>query len=72
MTYYASPVQIDNGTTVTYENENELAHGLMRQWIRSPEHRDNLLSKAESVGHGISITTEDGRIAVYVTQNFCG
>lgn len=50
-------------------NENDLANSLVRQWLNSPEHRDNMLSNDWSqIGVGVEITS-DGK--VYATQKFC-
>jgi uncharacterized protein YkwD len=50
-----------------------IAHGLVRQWMRSPEHRENLLDRSFS-GEGIGIAINDSADGqrVYATQALCG
>jgi len=63
-TEFDSPDGIDEHTTV-----EELADGLIEQWLQSPEHRDNMLeSQWEETGVGIVVTDENEVIA---TQKFC-
>jgi len=72
MTYYQTTVQLDNGSTAYYDSPAALAKGVIRQWINSPEHRENMLARDYSrVGHGVGITTGDGKAVVYVAQDFC-
>jgi uncharacterized protein YkwD len=72
MTYYQTTVQLDNGSTVYYDSPAALAKGVIRQWINSVDHRENMLTRDHTrVGHGVGITTEDGKMAVYVAQDFC-
>lgn len=55
-----------------YDTPEELAKGVVEQWINSPEHRDNLVDDAwRKEGIGVTVVEEDGNTAVYVTQNFC-
>ncbi|MGQ3411929.1 CAP domain-containing protein [Natrinema sp. LN54] len=68
-TWYDTRVATGDGEIVRYENERELADGIVTQWMNSPDHRENILaSQWENEGIGVSVT-DDGR--VYVTQNFC-
>lgn len=69
--WYATPVETENGT-VTHTSMQELAEGIVSQWMNSPPHRESLLDlRWEVEGIGVSITEEDGETVVYVTQNFC-
>jgi len=55
-----------------YGSPEELAEGVVEQWINSPDHRENLVDDAwRKEGIGVTVTEEDGNTAVYVTQNFC-
>lgn len=68
-TYFDRRVRTDNGTVVRYRTAKELARGIVSQWMHSPEHRKNLLSKNwEREGLGVYYT-RDGRI--YATEDFC-
>ncbi|ADB59508.1 SCP-like extracellular [Haloterrigena turkmenica DSM 5511] len=68
-TWYDTPVVNDDGETVRYETEQELADGIVTQWMNSPDHRENLLATQwENEGIGVYVT-DDNR--VFVTQNFC-
>lgn len=58
-----------SGTVDTYETVDELAEGLVEQWMNSPPHRDGLLDPNwERTGVGIYLS-DDGE--VFATQNFC-
>ncbi|GKZ14798.1 CAP domain-containing protein [Haladaptatus sp. T7] len=68
-TYFDLRVRTDTGDVVRYRTARALARGLVTQWMHSPEHRKNILSKHWD-REGIGITyTESGR--VYATENFC-
>ena len=67
-TYYDTDVRTDNGT-VHHSNGDELAAGIVRQWMNSQGHRENILTEAwNNEGIGVYITSEG---KVYATQNFC-
>lgn len=67
-TYYDTNVGTEDGT-VRYTNADELARGIVRGWMNSEGHRDNILMDAwDDEGIGIYVTP-DGK--VYATQNFC-
>ncbi|WP_101295090.1 CAP domain-containing protein [Halegenticoccus soli] len=69
--YRGAPVATDGGVE-RYETEEELAAAIVEGWMNSPSHRENLLQPYwENEGIGVAVTTEDGRTAVYATQNFC-
>lgn len=62
------PSKRSDGKAVTYETDEELAHGTVSGWMNSPGHRENLL-KSYWNREGIGVVIENHR--VYVTQNFC-
>lgn len=50
------------------ESNKDLAEVIIKQWIESPPHRENLFRSGwEYVGHGISFDGDK----IYITQNFC-
>lgn len=73
-TYAFTPVSQPWGETVTYESEEGIADGIVRQWMNSQGHRENILeSHWENEGVGVAVVENpdgDG-LKVYVTQNFC-
>lgn len=55
-----------------YDTPEELAEGIVRQWMNSPDHRENILRPFwENEGIGVFVVQEEGEWAIYVTQNFC-
>ncbi|MFC4551914.1 MULTISPECIES: CAP domain-containing protein [Halorussus] len=67
-TYYDSNVRTGEGT-VRYTNADELARGIVRGWMNSEGHRENILLSAwDDEGIGVHVTSEG---KVYATQNFC-
>ena len=67
-TYYDTDVSTDQGT-IHHDNADELAAGIVRQWMNSQGHRENILTEAwNNEGIGVYITSEG---KVYATQNFC-
>jgi len=67
-TYYMEDLTNDR----FYSTPEELAKGIVQQWINSEPHRENLVDADwRRQGIGINITEEDGNTAVYVTENFC-
>lgn len=67
-TYYNEDILV-NGSTERYTTEEELAAGIVEQWMNSPDHRENLLRPFwENEGIGIHVTSEG---EVFATQNFC-
>lgn len=69
-TYYKSKIDVNYGSFDTYTTEEELAEGIVKQFMASDSHKENLLdSDWEKMGVGIGINDE-GR--VYVAQEFCG
>jgi len=58
-----------NGTISNYGTVDELAKGIVDQWMNSQGHRENLLNEYwQQEGIGVALR-EDG--AVFVTQDFC-
>lgn len=58
-----------DGKRTLHTTPEELADGLVEQWLNSPEHRENMLRPDwERTGVGIAVTAEG---EVLVTQNFC-
>jgi uncharacterized protein YkwD len=58
-----------DGERTRHTTPEELADGLVEQWLDSPEHRENLLDPDwERTGVGVAVTAEG---EVLVTQNFC-
>jgi len=67
-TYYDTDVNADWGT-VRYTTADELAAGIVKSWMNSEGHRENILTAAwNNEGIGIYVTAEG---KVYATQNFC-
>jgi uncharacterized protein YkwD len=72
-TYASADIATENGTVNYYGNETEIAHGLVRQWMNSVQHRQNILDpkfSAEGIGITTAQTPEGER--VYATQALCG
>lgn len=66
-TWLHENVQTDSGSEY-YSSENELARGLVMQWMNSPPHRENILTDHwRNLGVGVHIVDDK----VYATQNFC-
>ena len=72
-TYVSQDIETESGTVNYYGNETDIAHGIVRSWMNSEPHRENILRQVwYSEGIGIAIAdTEDGE-RVYATQGFCG
>jgi uncharacterized protein YkwD len=67
-TWFQERIEVEGGERY-YDSEDDLARGIVNQWMNSPEHRQNILREYwESEGVGIEIT-DSGK--VYATQNFC-
>lgn len=68
-TYFQRGTQTNAGEYAFYEDENELARGVVEQWLRSEGHRQAMMATFfDRAGTGVSVTDEG---AVYVTQMFC-
>jgi len=67
-TWYRKQIDM-GGSGRYYDSADELARGIVTQWMNSPGHRENILRDYwQSEGIGIEIT-ESGK--VFATQNFC-
>lgn len=70
-TWAFTNVMTDGGTAV-YDTEEEVARGVVNQWMNSTGHRKNILHESYSEqGIGIVLVNEGNRIKIYATQNFC-
>lgn len=68
-TFYDTSVQLGDGT-VKFQNESQLASGIVQAWMHSPSRQAVLLNESwNQVGVGVAVTDSD---KVYVTVNFCG
>jgi uncharacterized protein YkwD len=70
-TYQYGPVILADGTTTgfAWSTEDEIADEAVDAWMRSPDHRDNILDPGmEREGIGIAISN-DG--LVFITQDLC-
>ena len=71
VTWYGVRVRSHDGT-VRYDSAEAIAEGVVRNWMHSPGHRENLLREYwRREGVGVHLTERDGKTTVYVTQNFC-
>lgn len=69
MTWADRRVQPEGGDVEQYRTPEELADGLVEQWMNSPPHREAILEDSWDRG-GVGVyLSEDG--AVYATHNFC-
>lgn len=73
ITYADTDVLSDDGTVRNYQNnETAIGYGLVRQWMNSEGHRENILQDYwYNEGVGIALRETDSRTRVYATQNFC-
>jgi uncharacterized protein YkwD len=70
-TAYATTVDASYGDR-HFDNEVELARGLVEQWMHSPPHRENMLSGSHiAVGVGVNLSRQGSTWYVYAVQNFC-
>lgn len=71
-TYAFESLRTDYASDVYHDSERDVARGLVQGWMNSTGHRENILTPAwDDIGHGIYITSVDGKVKVYATQNFC-
>jgi uncharacterized protein YkwD len=72
-TYASADIRTVDGDTVNhYGNETAIARGLVRQWMNSPPHRENLLdARFSAEGIGVVVTETDEGERVYATQALC-
>jgi len=72
-TYASEEVTTENGTVNYYGNETAIAHGLVRQWMNSVQHRQNILDpRFTAEGIGVATADSDDGTRVYATQALCG
>jgi len=65
-------VNTEHGTVDYNSNETRIAEGVVRGWINSEAHRENLFHSAWSKeGIGVNLKQTDNGVEVYITQNFC-
>ncbi|WP_172824880.1 CAP domain-containing protein [Halorientalis sp. IM1011] len=70
-TYYEERIDTKQGE-VYHSSPDELAEGVVTQWMNSPGHRENILrSRWNREGVGVYVTETEEGTRVYVTQNFC-
>lgn len=68
-TIHRSSAQRNGRTTASWNTEEQLAAAVVRQWMASPSHRRNILTRYfQREGIGVAVG-KDGK--VLVTQNFC-
>lgn len=68
-TWWQTTFETTSGEREFHMSAQELANGIVEQWLNSPEHRENMLDPDwERIGVGVAVT-EEGE--VLVTQNFC-
>jgi uncharacterized protein YkwD len=67
-----TPVQDDDGKTVTYETPEEVAHAIVRKWVDWSGLR-NVVSELKwtDVAVGVHTVERDDGTVVYATQVFC-
>ncbi|MFC7195197.1 CAP domain-containing protein [Halosimplex aquaticum] len=71
-TYAYTPVETEVGVVSYGGNETRIARGIVRGWMNSPGHRENLLRPYwEREGVGAVLDAEGEKTQVVVTQNFC-
>lgn len=68
-TYYDKKVDTDYNGNIEYNSNKELSEGIVKQFMNSPEHKDNLLDD-RWVSHGLDIQINSNN-EVYVTHKFC-
>lgn len=68
-TWFDRTVRTGSGGNVYYEDEQELAEGLVRQWMNSDGHRQAILRPYYD-NHGIGVVLTNSN-QVYATSHFC-
>jgi uncharacterized protein YkwD len=70
-TWYLTDV-VTNAGLKHYDSVQELAHGIVDQWMNSSDHRKNILRPGwESQAVGVHAVSDGKQIKVFATQNFC-
>jgi uncharacterized protein YkwD len=72
-TFAGTDIMRENGDTINHNyDEQEIAEGIVNQWMNSAGHRENILrSYWRSEAIGVYLKETDGKTKVYATQNFC-
>lgn len=69
--WYMATISSERGEFY-FDSPQELATGIVNQWMNSTGHRENILRPYwNKEGIGVAVSEEDGNTAIYVTQNFC-
>jgi len=67
-TYWQQEIVTESGDTKYFDTNDELARGIVEQWMNSPRHRKNILQPYWN-SEGIGLYKKNQQI--YATQNFC-
>jgi len=68
-TYHDKRIEVEEEGTVTLRTNQEVANGLVHQWMHSEGHRENILDpRYHTEGVGIYLAGDD---EVFATQMFC-
>lgn len=71
-TFADSDVRTESAIVDYGGNETAIGEGLVRSWMNSPPHRENILRpQFQRQGIGVSATENETKVQVYATQNFC-
>lgn len=72
-TYAYTDIIGPDGKTIFHDSEQDVATGIVAQWMHSEGHRENILNSAwRREGVGVWATRDDrGDVRIYATQNFC-
>lgn len=72
-TYAASDVRAGNRGVVNHNgNETKIGRGIVKGWMNSTGHRENILQPEwRREGIGVAFAEDDDELRVYATQNFC-
>jgi len=66
-------INAKTGKPIEYQTYWEFARQMIDNWMKSPDHRKNILNKQfKRIGIGIARGTFQGFKSIYVTQNFIG
>lgn len=70
--YAFANVETGDGDVVYYDTNREVARGVVRGWMNSTSHRENLLYQYwNEEGIGVYLEPHSDKTTVIVTQNFC-
>ena len=66
-------IAAETGEIIGFQSYWEFANRMVKNWMKSPGHRANILNKDfDRIGIGFSAGLFNGLEAIYVTQNFMG